>query len=197
MRGPEGFLAIWSDVSDADRTDYLHWLTREHIEERLAVPGFFRARVFRARRDDINRYLILYELAGASVLGSAPYLARLNQPTAWSQRVMRRLTNFRRGGGQVASKIGFGRGGLIRPIIASSGGTVANWRTALPDRVCRVCVMVTDVTQTGIETAEKKLRTGDTTFAGLVVLEGFDAAALRDALPGTADETLYETVFAS
>ncbi len=34
-----GFLGIWSDVAAQDETDYLHWLTREHTEERLGVPA--------------------------------------------------------------------------------------------------------------------------------------------------------------
>ena len=36
----EGFLAIWSDISQENETDYLHWFSREHAIERLSVPGF-------------------------------------------------------------------------------------------------------------------------------------------------------------
>jgi len=39
MSGP-GFLAIWSDVPAEQETDDLHWMTREHAQERLAIPGF-------------------------------------------------------------------------------------------------------------------------------------------------------------
>jgi len=42
----QGFLAIWSDVEPAGETDYLHWLTREHVQERLSVPGFRAVRIF-------------------------------------------------------------------------------------------------------------------------------------------------------
>ena len=38
--GPRGMLAIWSDVAPEAATDYLHWLTREHAEERGSTPGF-------------------------------------------------------------------------------------------------------------------------------------------------------------
>src|SRR5687767_1087406 len=72
-----GFLGIWSDVAPQDETDYLHWLTREHTEERLGVPGFLNVRVFRARSAEHRRYFILYGLESPDVMASAPYLARL------------------------------------------------------------------------------------------------------------------------
>ena len=43
-----GFLAIWSDVFADEETDYLHWLTREHAQERLGVPGFRTAQRYEA-----------------------------------------------------------------------------------------------------------------------------------------------------
>src|SRR5438046_1505674 len=76
--GGSGGLAIWSDVAEQDLTDYRHWLTREHTTERVTTSGFLAARVFRAARDDVNRFLILYELAAPEVLDGEAYLARLN-----------------------------------------------------------------------------------------------------------------------
>ncbi|RPI34160.1 MAG: hypothetical protein EHM67_14730, partial [Hyphomicrobiaceae bacterium] len=100
MRSPErpvkgtGFLAIWSDVRIEQETDYLHWLTREHTSERLSVDGFLRVRVYRSLEADLRRYFIHYELQSPDVVGSAAYLARLNAPTPWSQRIMPILGNF-------------------------------------------------------------------------------------------------------
>src|ERR1700674_2932308 len=84
MTSANGFLAIWSDIPSESETDYLHWLTREHIKERLAVRGFLNARVFRALLDGVRRYLIIYALQDGDVLESGPYLSRLNHPTPWS-----------------------------------------------------------------------------------------------------------------
>src|SRR5882724_11592565 len=97
MRGA-GFLAIWSDVQPNHLTDYRHWLTREHTTERVTTTGFLGVRVFRAARADINRFFILYELESPEVLDGPAYLARLNAPTPWSQRIMPRLGNFVRAG---------------------------------------------------------------------------------------------------
>ena len=103
MRGA-GFLAIWSDVERSNLTDYRHWLTREHTTERVTTDGFLANRVFRAIRADIERFFILYELEKPEVLDGPAYLARLNSPSPWSQRIMPQLGNFMRGGGAVIAR---------------------------------------------------------------------------------------------
>jgi len=108
MRGA-GFLAIWSDIERANLTDYRHWLTREHTAERVTTKGFLASRVFRADRADVDRFFILYELETPEVLDGPAYLARLNAPTPWSQRIMPQLGNFVRGGGVVTARTGRGR----------------------------------------------------------------------------------------
>ena len=112
MRGA-GFLAIWSDVERSNLTDYRHWLTREHTTERVTTDGFLANRVFRADRSDIERFFILYELQTPEVLDGPAYLARLNAPTPWSQRIMPQLGNFMRGGGAVIARAGRGEGCTI------------------------------------------------------------------------------------
>src|SRR5205085_60408 len=112
MRGA-GFLAIWSDVEPAALIDYRHWLTREHTTERVTTKGFLGVRVFQADRADIHRFFILYELETPEVLDGPAYLARLNAPTPWSQRIMPQLGNFVRGGGVMAARAGRGEGAII------------------------------------------------------------------------------------
>src|SRR3954452_13129716 len=101
-----GFLAVWSDVRKQDETDYLHWLSREHTQERVGVDGFRSARVFRQIGRGLRRYLIVYQLDSPAALTSAQYLARLDAPSAWSQRIMPRLGEFGRGGGRVVAQTG-------------------------------------------------------------------------------------------
>jgi hypothetical protein len=95
-----GFLAIWSDLAPEDETDWAHWMTREHSSERVRIEGFLGCRIFRALGATVNRYFILYDLERPEVVGGGQYLARLNAPTSWSQRIMPRLRNFVRGGGR-------------------------------------------------------------------------------------------------
>ena len=40
----DGILAVWSDIDEEAEDDYTAWYEREHMFERLEVPGFRRAR---------------------------------------------------------------------------------------------------------------------------------------------------------
>ncbi len=208
MQG-SGFLAIWSDVEASMETDYLHWLTREHSAERVGVKGFLATRVFRALGTDLRRFFILYELEGPEVLGGPDYLARLNAPTPWSQRIMPTLGNFARGGGRQVAFKGTGQGGVIAavplndPPPADQASLVANLATL--DRIAAVRLFETDQAKTSIQTREKSMREQDRSFTGLLVIEGLDQAAVRVAVEqlatavpavGVADAvTLYAYFF--
>ena len=189
MRGA-GFLAIWSDVETHDLTDYRHWLTREHTTERVTTRGFLASRVFRAARDDINRFFILYELEGPEVLDGAAYLARLNAPTPWSQRIMPKLGNFKRGGGSTVARAGRGEGATITALrietLPKIPQELADALVAC-DGVAAVQIGVTDGARTSVPTAEKDMRKDEGFFAGLLLIEALDVASLRAALRRAAD----------
>ena len=206
-----GFLAVWSDIDPDVETDYLHWMTREHALERLGVPGFMAMRMFRAPDSDVRRYFILYEIEHAGVVDRPEYLARLNQPTAWTQRMMPQLRNFIRGGGRIEAAAGTGQGGFLAPLklgraaIGEASGLAA--AVAKRDRVASVRVLATDPARTSVQTREKGMRTGDRSFDGLLLLEGLDAPSVQAALsaiPRRAEFGLgevfpppvYESVFA-
>jgi hypothetical protein len=161
MQG-SGFLAIWSDVEASRETDYLDWLTREHSAERVGVKGFLATRVFRALGTDLRRFFILYELEGPEVLGGLDYLARLNAPTPWSQRIMPTLGNFMRGGGRQVASTGAGQGGVVAavplhdPPPTNGARLVADLATS--DRIAAVHLFETDQAKTSIQTREKSMR---------------------------------------
>jgi hypothetical protein len=37
---PTGILAIWNDIDDSVAADYEHWYQRQHLYERVSIPGF-------------------------------------------------------------------------------------------------------------------------------------------------------------
>jgi len=80
-------LAIWFRVDPGDVADLDAWYPRQHLPERLSVPGFLRGRRYRAVSAELP-YLTVYETEDAAVLSSAPYLERLNAPTEWTRRVL-------------------------------------------------------------------------------------------------------------
>lgn len=184
MQG-SGYLAIWSDLAPEHETDWMHWMTREHSAERVGVEGFLACRIFRAFGLSVRRYFILYELENAGVVGGPDYLARLNAPTPWSQRIMPLLRNFVRGGGTVVASAGIGQGGFLAvlPFDASAWDPAALVRElAGIDRVAAVRVLETDVAQTSIQTREKRMRSADGSFGGLVLIEALDETAARNAV---------------
>lgn len=207
MSSGSGFLAIWSDVEDREETDYVHWLTREHTAERLSVPGFLGVRVFRARLPERCRYFILYRLADPGVIGSEPYLARLNAPSEWSRRIMPLLRNFVRGGGRVIAEAGTGEGAMAVPIICehseAAAARAALGRLTALDRVVSARLFEVEQRQTEIATSEKSMRANDQSFPVLLLVEALSDPALDaalDALRGTvrarAPLVRYDQAFA-
>jgi hypothetical protein len=208
MRGA-GFLAIWSDVEPDHLTDYRHWLTREHTTERVTTKGFLGVRVFRAVRNDINRFFILYELENPEVLDGPAYLARLNAPTPWSQRTMPRLGNFIRGGGVMTARAGRGEGSTIVALrierLPPNPQAFTDAIVAL-DGVAAVQLGATDLARTSVPTVEKGMRKDEGVFAGIVIIEALDVAALRGALReavqmapdigGVNEPEIYQGMFA-
>ena len=209
MRGA-GFLAIWSDVEQKDLTDYRHWLTREHTTERVTITGFLASRVFQAVRADINRFFILYELEVPEVLDGPAYLARLNAPTPWSQRIMPKLGNFVRGGGTVTSRAGRGEGAVVVPLrlerLPEQPQRLADDLAGM-DGIAAVQIGTTDLARTSVKTIEKGMRQHDVVFAGILLIEAVDQISLRNAVrraaeiaPGVlgnlADPEIYQGIFA-
>jgi len=209
MRG-EGFLAIWSDVERSNLTDYRHWLTREHTTERVTTDGFLGNRVFRAIRADIERFFILYELEKPEVLDGPAYLARLNAPTPWSQRIMPKLGNFIRGGGVVIARAGRGEGCTIVALrlerLPESPQRLADDMAAL-DGIAAVQIGATDIARTSVPTVEKGMRKDEGVFAGLLLIEALDEPSLRaavrraaelapDTLGDVGDPEIYQGIFA-
>src|SRR5215475_1067331 len=170
-----GYLAIWSDLTPQDETDWAHWITREHAAERVGITGFLACRIFHALGSAANRYFILYELDDENVVGGPDYLARLNAPTPWSQRIMPKLGNFARGGGRVAASAGIGQGGVVAPLrldaLPSWDSAAVVAELARLDRIVAARVLLTDLAQTSIKTREKGMRANDGSFAALLLIE--------------------------
>jgi hypothetical protein len=80
-------LAMWWDMAPGVRDEFEHWHSHEHFPERLALPGFLRASRW-ADASGGEGFFVLYELASYDALVSPEYLARLNAPSGWSQKMM-------------------------------------------------------------------------------------------------------------
>ncbi|SKA10058.1 hypothetical protein SAMN02745126_03503 [Enhydrobacter aerosaccus] len=90
-----GMLITLTEVKARDERDFNEWYNREHIDERVNLPGFHRARRYVALRGS-PKYLATYECDSVNDLATPGYLALLANQTPWSQAVMAKFTHFHR-----------------------------------------------------------------------------------------------------
>lgn len=90
-------LALWNDVDPQRETEYNDWHAREHVPERLTVPGMLWAlRYAHAGGTTLPRYLTLYGLRHVAVLDSAAYQRLLAEPTPASRAMRPALRHIAR-----------------------------------------------------------------------------------------------------
>jgi len=121
-----GAVVIWNDVADDGRERFYEWHDKEHMPERLALPGFRRGRRF-ARRGHSPEWLTLYEADDVAVVTSPEYLARLNAPTPLTVSTLRYFRNTSRAACRVVHSIGSSTGGhvLTLRLVVSGVGSEA------------------------------------------------------------------------
>ena len=91
----DGILAIWHDVDEAIGDEYERWYFREHLPERVGVPGFVAGRRYEAVSRG-PRFLTCYEAESPDIFVSKPYIDRLNDPTPWTMEVLRHFRDTNR-----------------------------------------------------------------------------------------------------
>ncbi len=104
-----GALVNWHDADSAGETDFNVWHSREHLPERVSVPGFRRGRRYRAAGSG-SQYLIVYETDSVATLASPAYLARLDDPTPWTRRTANHMVRTGRTACRVSTSLGTGVG---------------------------------------------------------------------------------------
>jgi hypothetical protein len=71
------------------------WYDREHVPERLAVPGFERAQRYYLTHGE-RRYVALYDVSALDVFESPAYLAKSgDNNTPWTKRIISRCNFIR------------------------------------------------------------------------------------------------------
>jgi hypothetical protein len=186
----KGAMAIWHDIAAGCERDYNEWHSKEHMLERVGVPGFRRGQ----RGEAIwggPRFLNLYEVEDVTTLTSQPYLDRLNHPTPWSRKAMGYFRNNNRTLCRVVASIGNGICGHLLTIQLAAaqgrGDALGRWLAetmpalALRPGVLGAHYLEGDQAASRTETEEKRLRAGSDAIADRVVLVGgYDAEALHE-----------------
>jgi len=195
----EGIVAIWNGIRDAARADFYEWHSREHMPERVAIPGFCRGRRYIALEGQ-PEYFTLYETQTSAVLSGADYLARLNSPTPWTRRVTASFTDTSRSLCRVALSLGPGAGGLMmtwrydvaldREGVHRGQIEIALKGIAEREGVSGAHLCIADRAASGIDTAEKRVRAEAIKVPGWVVL--VESFAGRAALEAACRELAFD-----
>ncbi len=83
----KGILAIFNDCAAGREAEFEEWFQGEHLQERLAVPGFLFGRRHQAISGSAG-YFNFYLVESPAVLTSKLYLERLDDPTPMTRKVM-------------------------------------------------------------------------------------------------------------
>jgi hypothetical protein len=131
----KGMLLTSMDIDPSDDVDFNRWYDREHLEERVAIPGFLEARRYIAHQGS-PKYLCLYSTETFDVLDSPTYRAKLANQTDWSRKTMARFKNMIRAVARITISHGQGRGaalGIVR--LRPTAGGEDKLRTALQQKL--------------------------------------------------------------
>jgi len=183
-----GIVAIWHDILLEGQPEFHEWHNREHMPERMGIPGFRRGRRYIA----VNakpQFFCFYEGDDVGVVAGPAYFERLNNPSEWTQRMMPYFRNMSRSVCNLRYSEGPGEGGFIATLRFSTSKKNEDQliETVLPKvasqpGVVGVHFCVADGAASEIPTVEKTFRkSADMCPPYTVLIEGSSASAVQDA----------------
>lgn len=186
-----GMLIVWTNIARGQEDEFNAWYSREHLGDRVSVPGFRNGARYLALRGD-PKYLAVYETDTPEVLSSPIYRERLNHPTPWTQRVMPHFRDTIRCTCAVIAQAGMGVGDYMRTYrLDPAPGQGSALREALtgslaraalePPGVARVRIAELTAPAATASTAETAMRGADRTSTFTVLIDGEREAALASA----------------
>ncbi|HWL55198.1 MAG TPA: hypothetical protein VNQ78_00820 [Paracoccus sp. (in: a-proteobacteria)] len=176
------FLAIWHDIAEGAHENYIEWHTREHMPERLSIPGFRTGK--RLHDPEAGRYVFgtIYAGDDVEVFRSPDYLERLNNPTRWTAEVAPSFQNFLRIACRRVAHAGRGDGGAMATIRFAFAGdapeaALESGGQALVDAVLALPGVA--AVHLGLARSEvSAVRTRETEIRAAMAEPGFDAVLL-------------------
>jgi hypothetical protein len=166
------------------------WHTHEHLPERLSIPGFLRGSRWVAVHGQ-PRYLVLYEVAELETLTSTAYLSRLNNPSAWTSKIMPHYRGMSRGLCSVIGSFGLGMGNLTYLVRfkprADAEGSLRHWLldevlSQLPAKRGISGAHLLEGAAMAQMTNEQRIRGSDAGVDSALLLVGYESKALLDLM---------------
>jgi hypothetical protein len=184
------------DIEAGAIDEHDRWHTHEHLPERLSIPGFLRGTRWIAEAAQ-PRYMVLYEVESLATLTSPAYLARLNDPTPWTTKMMPHYRGMKRGLCSVLGSAGFGMGSeaaLVRfKPEASHAASLVAWLLeevlkAVPHTPGLGSVHLLQAAQAAPMTHEQRIRGADSGIASALVITGYDGRAVAACMNDLCDD---------
>jgi hypothetical protein len=185
LRGSAAMLLAF-DVDFDVVEEHDRWHTQEHLPERLSIPGFRRGTRWIATEGG-PRYMVLYEVDSLATLVSVDYLARLNNPTPWTTRMMPHYRGMTRGLCAVLGSFGVGQGGSAAVIRFSPGKLhgeelnrwlLENALPSVPQRSGLGSAHLLQGAQAAAMTNEQRIRGADRGVESALIVTGYDSNAV-------------------
>jgi hypothetical protein len=206
LRG-SALIALWNDRSE-HRLDYDVWHTREHVPQRLSVPGFISARRYSEGSGPLPSYFTLYTLTQIGVLSSEAYRRLLEEPTPWSRSMRPDFARFLRLPCTLRTSRGGGLGGWMMAALAHHAGPVPGI-----DAVLAQLMSLAGVTAVHYATVDREspgvpftIQNQQADADGVLIVEGYKSDLLTAAQPQVdaslastlrlSEHTLYKLAFA-
>jgi hypothetical protein len=172
-----GILAIFNDVAPGREAEFEAWFQGEHLEERLAVPGFLYGRRHEAIAAS-SAFFNFYVVESPAVLTAKPYLARLDDPTPMTKRVMSGVfANMNRTVCTRAARRGAFRGAYVVTARYIGGGPDIAALSARLEAVAKDPAVASGEVWQAVDAAripvseEERLRGGDKKIKGALIVD--------------------------
>ncbi len=178
-------LALWNGVDPERRAEYDLWHTREHVPERLSIPGIVAARRYRLGSGPLPEYFTLYDVDDAEVLSSPAYRHLLENPSEWSRTMRPSFRGFLRICGHRVSTTGGGTGSAMAAMLMGDSrlAGAAGVQDLLRDCLAEGPFVAGHVITRNHDIPDVPFRIGgdmrDYPTEAIVLLEAYDLAALE------------------
>ena len=191
-------LVNWGGIVKEKEIEYNEWHSKEHMPERLSLPGFLRGlRAEGIPGTDLNhKYFMMYEVERKEIFTSRKYLERLNNPTEWTKQILSNYLSPSRTICSVICSKSIGVGGYLSTIRFLSENipnnyNVENFKSFVPDilklnGVTGMHIILGDPSYGQMNTEEKKYRSSqglnDQIVSQAVIIEGLNYRSLETAI---------------
>ncbi|MFN0001006.1 MAG: hypothetical protein ACKVP1_19140 [Burkholderiaceae bacterium] len=191
-----GHLSIWTDVDPEHELDFNRWYDREHMQERMSIPGFRSGRRFRSIVSCPRPYLALYDTDSVQIFRSNAYRQAFAKQTDWSQRSFGRMRDTQRRVGELTVEVGRVEGGALALFVIKDDSPMLDHIKAglqavvARDHIVRASLLCTDVALSAPLSATAAPAQADR----VAMIEATDAASAFDAASSLASQLPAEQV---